>query len=258
MSNETRFVAKNGLQSQNLVFVSPDRAKKISASMLDSDTISFSGDSGQLFSITDSMTGTIFAVNDISGIPSIEVDDTGTIRLAETFGNVLIGTATDNGNKLQVNGTISANNVTVTNTVSANTVSANNFTATGTITANLFSGKVLAPELLDDISGLTDSDNAVFTMRIAGVPVINTYIIDSKDLQVTVDGKRLQPYTEDGDFIFMPAYDAYKGFRVRENRVIIYNAPEVGSQISLVAQNISTTKQIRRYPFSATNIAFGD
>ena len=243
MSNEKRFVAKNGLQSQSIVFVSPDKSKRISVSMLDSDAISFSGGSGQLFSVTDSMTGTIFAVNDVSGVPSIEVDDTGTIRLAETFGNVLIGTAIDNGNKLQVNGTISANNVTVTNTV----------------TANLFSGRLLAPELLDDVSGLTDSVNAVFTMRISGVPVINTYIIDSKDLQVTVDGKRLQPYIEDKDFIFMPlAYGAYKGFRVRQNRVIIYNAPEIGSQISLVAQNISTTKQIRRYPFSATNIGLGD
>lgn len=111
--------------------------------------------------------------------------------------------------------------------------------------------------LLDDVSGLTDSSNAVFTLKINGVAVLNTFIVDSKDLQVTVDGKRLQPYTNAADFVFMPSYDACKGFRVRENRLIIYNAPEVGSQISLVAQPISTTKQIRRYPFSATNIGLG-
>jgi hypothetical protein len=65
------------------------------------------GTSGQLFSIVDSLTGTIFSVNDVSGIPSIEVDDDGTIRLAEFAGNVLIGTATDNGtNILQVDGSI--------------------------------------------------------------------------------------------------------------------------------------------------------
>jgi hypothetical protein len=128
----------------------------------------------------------------------------------------------------------------------------------GTVTATAFSGRLIGPELLDDVSGLTDSVNCVFTMKLDGVPVSNTYIIDSKDLQVTVDGRILRPYIEDGDFIFMPAYDAYKGFRVRDNRVIIYNAPEVGSQIDLVAQYISTTKQIRRYPFSATNIGLGD
>lgn len=65
-------------------------------------TLSFDGSAGQLFSITNDMTGTIFSVNDVSGIPSIEVDDDGTIRLAEYSGNVLIGTATDRGKPLQV------------------------------------------------------------------------------------------------------------------------------------------------------------
>ena len=74
-------------------------------------TLSFDGSAGQLFSITNDMTGTIFSVNDVSGIPSIEVDDDGTIRFAEYSGNVLIGTATDDGSKLQVNGsaTVSSN-----------------------------------------------------------------------------------------------------------------------------------------------------
>lgn len=94
--------------SSNLNFLSPDTTNTISVSMLDTDTLSFSGDSGQLFSITDSLSGTIFAVNDISGVPSIEVDDDGTIRLAETFGNVLIGTDVDDGvNKLQLDGKFS-------------------------------------------------------------------------------------------------------------------------------------------------------
>jgi hypothetical protein len=128
----------------------------------------------------------------------------------------------------------------------------------GTVTATAFSGRLIGPELLDDVSGLTDSINCVFNMKLDDVAISDTYIIDSKDLQVTVDGRILKPYVEDGDFIFMPAYDAYKGFRVRGNRVIIYNAPEVGSQIDLVAQYTSTTKQIRRYPFSATNIGLGD
>jgi hypothetical protein len=120
MANDKRFVVKNGLQSQNINFVSPGNLKNITATMLDSDTLSFSGNSGQLFSITDSLSGTIFAVNDISGIPSIEVDDDGTVRFAETFGNVLIGTASDNGNKLQINGTVSANNITIAGALSAN------------------------------------------------------------------------------------------------------------------------------------------
>ena len=109
MANDKRFVAKNGLQSQNIDFVSPDDTKNITITMLDSGVVSFNGDSGQLFSISDTMSGTIFAVNDVSGVPSIEVDATGTIRFAETFGNILIGTATDNAtDKLQVNGSITS------------------------------------------------------------------------------------------------------------------------------------------------------
>lgn len=65
-------------------------------------TLSFDGSAGQLFSITNDMTGTIFSVNDVSGIPSIEVDDDGTIRFAEYSGNILVGQAADSGAKLQV------------------------------------------------------------------------------------------------------------------------------------------------------------
>lgn len=50
-----------------------------------------SGTAGQLFSVTDSMTGTIFAVNDVSGIPSIEVLDTGVVKIAEYSGFVAYG-----------------------------------------------------------------------------------------------------------------------------------------------------------------------
>lgn len=89
----------------NTAFLSPDGSYTITARMLNTDVLSFSGSTGQLFSIADTMTGSIFAVNDISGIPSIEVFDTGQVRIAELSGNVLIGTATDStSNKLQVVG----------------------------------------------------------------------------------------------------------------------------------------------------------
>jgi len=112
MANDKKFVARNGLQTQNASMVSPDTTNTITVTMLDSDTLSFAGDSGQLFSITDSLTGTIFAVNDISGIPSIEVDDDGTIRFAEFTGNVLIGTNVDNAtDKVQIDGSLSTDTI---------------------------------------------------------------------------------------------------------------------------------------------------
>ena len=70
-------------------------------------TLSFEGSAGQLFSITNSLTGTIFSVNDVSGIPSIEVLDSGLVKLAQYSGNVVLGSGTDNAtDKLQVSGSI--------------------------------------------------------------------------------------------------------------------------------------------------------
>ena len=72
-------------------------------------TLSVEGSAGQLFSITNSFTGTIFSVNDVSGVPSIEVLDTGLVKVAQYSGNVLLGTGTDNGlDKLQVSGGIAS------------------------------------------------------------------------------------------------------------------------------------------------------
>jgi len=68
-------------------------------------TLSFEGSAGQLFSVTNSLSGVIYSVNDVSGIPSIEVLDTGLIKLAQYSGNVVLGSGTDNAvDKLQVTG----------------------------------------------------------------------------------------------------------------------------------------------------------
>jgi hypothetical protein len=52
-------------------------------------TLSFVGSAGQLFSITNDLTGSIYSVNDISGIPSIEVFANGQISLAP-FGGIVV------------------------------------------------------------------------------------------------------------------------------------------------------------------------
>jgi hypothetical protein len=72
-------------------------------------TLSFEGAAGQLFSITNDLTGSIFSVNDVSGIPSIEVFANGEIRLAQYSGNVEIG-GTNPTHKLEVNGAVAVTN----------------------------------------------------------------------------------------------------------------------------------------------------
>lgn len=67
--------------------------------------ISFDGSAGELFAISNTISGIFFSVNDISGIPSIEVDDTGLVRLGRFDGNIILGSGIDDGsNKLQMIG----------------------------------------------------------------------------------------------------------------------------------------------------------
>ena len=68
-------------------------------------TLSFEGSAGQLFSITNQLTGTIFSVNDVSGIPSFQISDTGDITFAQYSGNVAIGVSSATS-KLQIGGGI--------------------------------------------------------------------------------------------------------------------------------------------------------
>ena len=72
----------------------------------DNGTLSFEGSAGQLFSITNNLTsGSIFSVNDVSGIPSIDVDADGTIQLAPFGATEYVGIGTTNpSEKLHVNG----------------------------------------------------------------------------------------------------------------------------------------------------------
>lgn len=86
-----------------------------------SGTLSFEGSAGQLLTIKNSFSGSIFSVNDVSGVPSIEVLDSGLVKLAQYGGNVLIGTGTDAGSKLLVRGASSTSQglLKVENTASA-------------------------------------------------------------------------------------------------------------------------------------------
>ena len=79
-------------------------------------TLSFNGSVGELFSITNNLTsGSIFAVNDVSGVPSIDVNADGTILLGTYGGNIGVGT-TNATSKLSVVG-----NASISGTLSATT-----------------------------------------------------------------------------------------------------------------------------------------
>jgi hypothetical protein len=87
-------------------------------------TLSFDGSAGQLFSITNDLSGVIFSVNDISGIPSIEVDANGRVSLAQFSGNVGIGTASPTF-KLDVSGDMRVTGNVILGDASTDTITLN-------------------------------------------------------------------------------------------------------------------------------------
>lgn len=82
--------------------------------------ISFEGSAGQLFSITNDLSGSLFSVNDVSGIPSFEVLANGYVMIAPMGGSVVIGntvfgnTSTSTTGKLVVSDT-TPDQITATN-----------------------------------------------------------------------------------------------------------------------------------------------
>ena len=64
-------------------------------------TLSWEGSAGQLFSITNNLTsGSIFSVNDVSGIPSIDVNANGTVSIAQYNGTIVSSFGTIGSNSV--------------------------------------------------------------------------------------------------------------------------------------------------------------
>ena len=113
------------------------------------------------------------------------------------------------------------------------------------------------PIVCNDISTQFDGRKAVFPLK-QDQTSINT-VVDSKDVQVTLNGQILAPYVKELTYPWIVEYNSYKGFRVTSNgNLIIYNAPAPGDHAVVMITGTSQSVQTRRYPFSATTIALGD
>jgi hypothetical protein len=61
----------------------PTAELHVRSSVANSDTLRVDGVSGELFTVTDNLTGSLFSVNDISGIPVFEAFSDNTINLGD-------------------------------------------------------------------------------------------------------------------------------------------------------------------------------
>ena len=111
-------------------------------------------------------------------------------------------------------------------------------------------------QVLNDISNQFDGSKTVFDLK-ADQTVINT-TVDSKDVEVAINGLRVTPYVDTYTYPWITPYDSFRGFRVVAGKLILYNAPYRGDSSFIMTRPGSTTRQKRRYPFSATTVALGD
>ena len=103
--------------------------------VLDDNTLSFSSSEGQIFSLDSNLTsGTIWSVNDVSGVAMLRASAGATIGLVETVGVVGIGESLPNPGiyKLQVRGQVAFGSTADTNShfifnTSSSSVNANSF-----------------------------------------------------------------------------------------------------------------------------------
>lgn len=109
--------------------------------------------------------------------------------------------------------------------------------------------------LCDRIDYLFDGVKCVFPLTV-GQTSINT-ITDSKDVEVILNGRRLDPYLKENTHPWITEYDSGRGFRVVGSNIYIYNTPDVGDTCTIIVNSTSITAQTRRYPFSPLTIALG-
>lgn len=197
-------------------------------------------------------------------ITSINSQQNSTIQTVFDTANNALAIALPN-----VGTTITVN--TISTLIVANTTKANS-TTTGAlqvkggvgISDNLYAGAVYTsnlyqiniPLVLNDVSNQFNGRKSVFALKTDQTSISS--IVDSKDVEVIINGLHLAPYIKELRWPWITPYDSYRGFRIVGSNLIIYNAPDIGDQSVVVIRNKSASIQTRKYPFSASTIALGD
>jgi hypothetical protein len=195
---------------------------------LDNGTLSWEGSAGQLFSITNNLTsGSIFSVNDVSGIPIIDVNANSNVNIVAYGGSLGIGTTAAIA-KLDVRGDV---NIT---------------------------GSITAPDInelyeLDDISTATDGLQNTFT------PTFNydrVTVTDPFKLLITVNGILQSAYVHNKEYVFKTDCLASRtGYTIdHDSNLKFTESIPTSSDIVIKTVSGKTRTTVKQYPFAPLDL----
>jgi hypothetical protein len=241
----TRFFEATGGDSHQIVYQSPTTA---TWTVIPSSELYHNGSD-----LIRSNSGTFYIATDTTVIGSLTVS--GTLNASALVGSISTASNLAGGSA----GAIPYQSSTGTTAFVTPASTSGYFLRSSTATVAPF-WVSLGPVVLNDISSQFDGYKTVFNL-VLDQTNINS-IVDSKDLEVVVNGQRLAPYVDTYTWPWLTPYDSYRGYRVVSNTVtsqlIVYNAPYFGDAAVLTLRPLSTARQKKRYPFAATTVAFGD
>ena len=217
----------------------------ITLSVLDDNSLSFTGSAGQLFSITNSLTGTLFSVNDVSGIPSVEILDTGLIKLAQYSGTVGIGVSSSVA-RLTVKSASTSLNTQEWQDTLGNTVGS--ISSTGNLGGSAFD---IIP--IDDISIYFDGIEKRFTLRYQGAQITP---LNGFRLLLTING--IIQSVDTPEYVWQSMLPRF-GFFIDSDGLINFHeqVPQGSTFDARLLPGASTTTVTKNYPFKAADILLG-
>lgn len=217
----------------------------ITLRVLDSATVAFEGSAGQLFSVTNSLSGTIFSVNDVSGIPSIEVLDTGLIKFAQYGGNIAVGASTGTA-RVTVKSNSSTYNIQEWQNTSGEVVASIN-------SAGVPGGTGFDIYPLDDISIYFNGIDRRFTPRYQGATLT---ISNPFRLLLSVNG--IIQTVDTPEYVWQSMLPRF-GFTIDSDGLIAFSevVPSGSTFDARLMPGSNTTTVTRNYPFKAADILLG-
>jgi len=191
------------------------------------------------------MSGTIFSVNDVSGIPSIEVLDTGLVKLAQYNGNVAVGTSASTA-RVTVKANSTTNNIQEWQDTSGNVVASIS-------PAGYLGGTGLDIIPLDDISIYFNGIDRRFTPRYQG----NALTISNPfRLLLTING--IIQTVDTPEYVWQSMLPRF-GFMIDSDGLIAFSevVPAGSTFDARLMPGSNTTTVTKNYPFKAADILLG-